>query len=252
LTCWNNQLTSLNVQGLTNLQWLTCWNNQLTSLNVQGCTELQTLSCGFNQLTTLDVSKNTALTELYCYNNQLTFLDVSKNIDLTNLDCRYNQLTFLDVSKNIDLTNLNCANNQLTSLNLKNNSILAIYSLDSSFSKNPNLKYICVDDEVELEQITKYCKENNINAEVNTYCSFAPTGEKNTITGKLTSCDAQNIIFKNTKLKINDGTTTGYSITNDTANYTFYTQTGNFTLTPILENPYYHSFSCNRKFCRCK
>ncbi|MFC2601455.1 MAG: leucine-rich repeat domain-containing protein, partial [Treponema lecithinolyticum] len=50
LGCDNNQLTALNVQGLTALQGLDCHINQLTALNVQGLTALKELSCGSNQL----------------------------------------------------------------------------------------------------------------------------------------------------------------------------------------------------------
>ena len=51
LYCGSNQLTALNVQGLTTLYVLLCDNNQLTALNVQGLTALQTLWCYNNQLT---------------------------------------------------------------------------------------------------------------------------------------------------------------------------------------------------------
>ena len=54
LTCGNNKLTSLNVQGLTSLQWLDCGNRgsrgYLTELNVQGCTALKYMWFHSNQL----------------------------------------------------------------------------------------------------------------------------------------------------------------------------------------------------------
>jgi len=71
--CSDNQLTSLNVQGLglTTLQELYCARNQLTELNVQGCTSLQRLQCFGNQLPELNVQGLTALRELSCYGNQI-------------------------------------------------------------------------------------------------------------------------------------------------------------------------------------
>jgi Leucine-rich repeat (LRR) protein len=57
LDCYYNQLTSLNVTGLTNLQTLQCNENQLTSLDVTGLANLQTLHCYQNQLTSLNVIK---------------------------------------------------------------------------------------------------------------------------------------------------------------------------------------------------
>ena len=50
LECRVNQLTALNVQGLTTLYSLSCHINQLTELNVQGLTALKELRCGGNQL----------------------------------------------------------------------------------------------------------------------------------------------------------------------------------------------------------
>ena len=50
LFCYYNQLTALNVQGLTALERLNCYNNQLTALNVQGLTALNTLWCYSNKL----------------------------------------------------------------------------------------------------------------------------------------------------------------------------------------------------------
>ncbi len=51
LSCYYNQLTNLNVQGLNSLQSLNCYGNQLTNLNVQGLNSLQSLNCSDNQLT---------------------------------------------------------------------------------------------------------------------------------------------------------------------------------------------------------
>ena len=50
LYCSGNQLTELNMQGLTALQELFCDSNQLTELNMQGLTALQKLYCNLNQL----------------------------------------------------------------------------------------------------------------------------------------------------------------------------------------------------------
>ena len=70
--CSRNQLTALNVQGLSDLQVLDCRSNQLTELDVQGLSALQRLYCNSNQLTTLNVQGLTALQWLLCHNNRLT------------------------------------------------------------------------------------------------------------------------------------------------------------------------------------
>ena len=124
LYCYNNQLTSLDVSKNTALTYLDCGTNQLTALDVSANIALTYVRCTDNQLTSLDVSKNTALTTLYCSNNQLTTLDVSKNTQLTTLWCYGNQLTTLDVSANTALTYLWCYNNQLTTLDVSKNTAL--------------------------------------------------------------------------------------------------------------------------------
>jgi len=88
--CDNNQLTSLNVNGATDLRWVYCNTNQLTSLDVGGAPALGKLYCSNNQLTSLDLSQNIYLSELICQSNQLTCLNI-KNTQL--LDPTYVHLT---------------------------------------------------------------------------------------------------------------------------------------------------------------
>jgi Leucine-rich repeat (LRR) protein len=131
LRCDGNQLTSLDLSNNLALTYLNCeggsspfqnWNgNQLTSLDLSNNLALVSLVCNNNQLTSLDLSNNPALEDLYCSGNQLTSLDLSNNLALFALDCHFNQLTSLDVSVAINLTHLRCQFNQLTSLNLSNN-----------------------------------------------------------------------------------------------------------------------------------
>ena len=119
LPCHNNQLTALNVQDLSALQTLICGNNQLTELNVQGLTALQGLSCDRNQLTALNVQGLTALKELWCFDNQLTGLNVQGCTALCYLICHDNQLTALNVQGLTALRWLSCSSNQLTALNVQ-------------------------------------------------------------------------------------------------------------------------------------
>ena len=98
------------------LTWLSCYNNQLTSLDLSNNTALTVLECWNNQLTSLDLSNNTALTDLCCSGNQLTSLDLSTNTALTYLDCHDNQLTSLDLNNNTALTYLECYGNPLTKI----------------------------------------------------------------------------------------------------------------------------------------
>lgn len=71
----------------TELTTLKCANNQLTELNLSGLTKLTTLWCHLNQLTTLDVSGLTKLTELRCHLNNLTALDITQLSGLNKIYC---------------------------------------------------------------------------------------------------------------------------------------------------------------------
>ena len=119
LYCSDNQLTALNVQGLTALQGLSCGGNQLTALNVQGLTALKELWCVDNQLTELNVQGCTALCYLICHDNQLTTLDVQGLTALRWLSCHGNQLTALNVQGLTALKELGCGGNRLTELNVQ-------------------------------------------------------------------------------------------------------------------------------------
>ena len=119
LYCSDNQLTALNVLGLTALQGLVCYNNQLTALNVQGLTALKELYCGGNQLTELNVQGLTALRILGCGDNQLTALNVQGLTALQRLYCDWNKLTELNVQGLTALQRLGCGGNQLTALNVQ-------------------------------------------------------------------------------------------------------------------------------------
>ena len=126
LSCHNNQLTALNVQGCSSLQELSCNGNKLTALNVQGCASLQKLGCYDNRLTELNVQGCTALQELDCKINQLTeLLNVQGCTALQKLHCEKNKLTELNVQGLTALQELFCNGNQgfnwdgkLTTLNV--------------------------------------------------------------------------------------------------------------------------------------
>ena len=134
LSCYGNQLTSLDVSHNRKLLYLICGNaimdgseygipygNYISTLDVSHNPLLKVLWCPYNKLTELDVSQNLELTELGCYGNQITSLDTRLNTKLQRLLPGGNPLGTIDVSQNKELLQLNCYNNGLTSLNLSNN-----------------------------------------------------------------------------------------------------------------------------------
>ena len=277
LYCNNNQLTNLNIQGLSNLIDVDCYSNQLAVLNLQGLSSLENLDCHLNQITSLDAQQCTNLLNLICNNNQLTSLNAQGLLNLqylycvsnllanlnvqgcSNLEilhCNNNQLTNLELNNNTLLNGLNCDNNQLSSLFIKNNFLDWDNSpvgtgtgLSLSFSNNPNLQYICADEEdlaMVQQKITSY---GYTNCHVNSYCSFTPNGTFYTIEGDTkfdlnnNGCDISDIDFPNLNFTIADGTNSGAFISNTSGNYSIPVQAGSHTITPVLENPTYFNIS---------
>ncbi len=263
--CSSNQLTTLDLSHNNNLLSLGFSNNLFTSINISNLTQLTSIYCGDNQLTTLDITVCPQLMDLYCYNNQLTTLDLSNASHLAVLSCGGNQLTSLNttnllalrrvgVSNNLFTTldlsyslaqswyDLNFSNNpNLTYLNLKNGAGFWFHQSDSFNVTNcPNLQYICA-DERNFQEILA-----NTQAQVTSYCSFTPSGIFNTISGTLSydmnnnGCDVSDTFSFNNRMKINDASNIfGATYTNTSGNYNFFTQAGNFNITPEFENPYF-------------
>jgi len=163
LACSYNQLTSLDLTQSTALTYLHCGNNQLTSLDVTRNTSLSFLKCYFNQLASLDVSVNTALKTIDCSNNQITTLDVTKNTGLIYFYCSYNKLTTLDISRNIALTTFSCNSNQLTTLDVTKNTVLSFFdckdnqlsTLDVSGNRNLSMLF-CKDNQLVFSSLPFY------------------------------------------------------------------------------------------------
>ncbi|MCZ8197703.1 MAG: leucine-rich repeat domain-containing protein [Flavobacterium sp.] len=267
IICSYNQLTSLNVSGLTNLKAIFCSNSQLTNLDVSGLTSIEFIDVSNNQLINLNINNLDNLDYLSCEDNQLDELVLtnlpnleyvhSQNNLLTSIDliglpklyflnCSYNQLASIDVTELPNLNTLNCQYNQLTTLFAKNGK-LGNYI---SFNHNPNLTYICIDEE-NLIQVQNKVNQYGYSAtcQVNSYCSFNPGGIYYTMQGNQkfdgdnNGCDANDLAYPNLKFNITNGTVSGSLISSSSGNYSIPVQAGTHTITPQLENLTYFTTS---------
>ncbi len=157
--CSYNNLSELNLGGLLNLNTVYCQSNQLTYLEVSGCNELEFLECSYNILTNINISGAVNLYNFFASYNQLITLDLSDANSLWEVSLFGNQLTTLDFS-NTSVSILTCSNNQLTSLIIKNG--VSSNSAFLSFDNNPNLNYICADDD-EIDDVNIKINEYNYN-----------------------------------------------------------------------------------------
>lgn len=245
-TCNQNRITEIDLSGLINLTLLDCSaNGTITSLNVKGLVNMQNLKCDNSPIKSLDLTGMSNLQYLNCQENQLSSLNLSGLTSLSSLYCGINNLTTLDVSDSPNLVFFGFNLNPLVSLFMKNSKSETL--LD--FGNITTLQYICADD-VDLKNVqailTKY---GYINCTLNSYCTFNPGGIFYTIQGKSrfdfdsTGCDNTDSAFPNLKFSINNGTTIGRIVSNNSGNYYIPVQSGNYTITPTLENPTYFNIA---------
>jgi hypothetical protein len=271
LVCDNNQLTTLDLTGLSQLQYLYADQNLLQSINFTGTTNLTTIKCDFNQLTSLDVSECTSLLTLYCPFNQIASFNFGGVTTIQSLYLHNNQITSFDFSTLPNLSYVNCSANLITTVDVSNNpnfgSLICTDNpnLESVFMKfgrpgytinggypltnNPNLRYVCMDD-YRIPGFLQYFQDNGMtNVVVNSYCSFTPGGNYNTITGTLTvdsdnnGCDVGDGFNPYIRMNIADGTNLGATFTNEQGLYTFFPLSGNFTISPSIENASWFNIS---------
>ena len=247
LDCSYNNITNLNINN-AKIVILLCNNNNLSNLDLSSSTVFN-LNCSFNELANIDVTNQASLHYLNCQDNNLATLNLDNNLYLNGLNCSYNNLTQLKISNKNELNELSFSDNpSLEYLFMKNGNNDAYplsFNLNDGISpyKNTIVKYICADDS-EIEALKSDFQLWNLsNININTYCSFTPAGNYNTISGTAkfdannNGCDATDNAFEFLKLKINDGTTSGETFVQKDGKYEFYTQEGNFTVTPQAENP---------------
>jgi uncharacterized repeat protein (TIGR01451 family) len=245
LICMDNPLlTSIDLHGIPAMTWCDCSANpQLKKMDVRNCTGLVTLFSGGNILDTLLLSGCSNLSDIYCDYTSLDTIDLHGLTKLNTLYISHNPLRSIDVSDCPGLRDLFCGfDSSLVYLNLKNG-----YpgNFTAGIFQNPNLKYICADEEDVLAYVNYLPGQSMPNVNVNSYCTFTPGGTYNTIKGKLmfdynsNGCDNLDMAMADTKMKLSGNGQDYYNYTNTAGDYTLYTQAGNYTVAPQLQNPFF-------------
>jgi hypothetical protein len=246
LDCRNSQITTLNVTGLANLQTLNCLFNQLTSLNLAGLNSLGAMDASNNQITSISLQQAPNLGEITLDNNQLTSLDVNGLNYVLMLRCNNNLFTTLNIEPLTDIQEFRCSENSLLeTLFIKNGIDEFIWAANC-----PNLEYICADEsQIPSIQLGNAGLGDPDNCVINSYCTFLPGGNYNSITGKVimdansNGCDTQDLPQPNIRVNLNDGTNQGATFSSTTGTYGFFTQEGNYSITPSIENPAWFTIS---------
>ena len=142
LDCYSNNLTTLTAIGLENLQSINCSYNQLVGLNLSDLPNFKILGCVHNQIKKLDLTEFTNLTELSSNHNQLTELRISGLTNLTLVDCWSNQLSELDLTNLPSLRNLYCLENKLTELDINGLTSLEYLHCSDNLLTKLDLSYL--------------------------------------------------------------------------------------------------------------
>jgi hypothetical protein len=135
VSCSSNLIVEVIANNCPSLTQLTCDHNAITNLNISDAIALEALDCSYNDLTSLNINGLWALEEVYVMHNYLTLFQTNTNTALGELDCKNNEITILDLSNNLNLWGLNCNNNQIAELDLRvNTALVSIYCDDNSLS----------------------------------------------------------------------------------------------------------------------
>jgi uncharacterized repeat protein (TIGR01451 family) len=229
---------------------------------IESFQSLQRLICNDNQISTLNLSNFFNLVGLYCSNNNMTSLTLDNCFNLNNLTCANNLMTELDLS----LTGISRvyidSNPNLTLINLKNGVYMDTSYLGrnaiseqaipppppSRISSNPNLVYVCADDN-EIDYLTSYViwntnSPNNPDLFVSSYCTSTPGGTYNIVAGSVNvNCETFNIPASHVKINYSNGFQSSYTFTSSNGSFFFFVPAGTYTVTPEFEIPDYFTFA---------
>jgi uncharacterized repeat protein (TIGR01451 family) len=243
-------LTTLNIAGLPNLKIVDLQGgSSCVSLDCTGLTSLEELTIeGFLNLASLSIESFAGIKKFQLLNTEISSLDLTTAIDLEYLNFGSNeQIGSLDLGNCTGLKGIHMfmdSSQQPGYLNLKNGVMeydnffvsLFVHEGDAPF-------YLCIDEG--NEGLLSANTLSNPNVFISTYCTFTPGGNYNTISGDLTfdsdnnGCGGNDSFTGSVKVNITDGAESGSVFSNASGAYSFFTQSGTYTLTAEMENDWF-------------
>lgn len=238
-------IQSVDISQNTLLEEVVFNGSPLTSLDVSANNWIKILELDNTNITTLDVSNLAQLTRLRVVNTQLTEINLQNNPLLYHFASTGAPITELDFSNNPTLYVLYAGSPELTFLNIKNGAFNQ--NSDTILANVTNLNYLCCDDfETQNFQIYTTLFPNIL---LGTYCSFSPGGVTYEVRGNnrmdtnSNGCDAGDGIYPRMKFSVYSPFFSGFYYSNSTGMYANKVPAGNYSISPILENPTYFNVS---------
>ncbi|HLT50218.1 MAG TPA: T9SS type A sorting domain-containing protein, partial [Aequorivita sp.] len=242
----SNILTSLHLDNLISATTINISDSNLTEFSANSLQTFGSLNLGFNELETLDFPSFTGnVGSLRLYANQLTDITFGPNLtSVDNLLLESNQFVTLDISNVPVMNTLNLDNNQLLTVFIKNGT-----NENLTIANNPNLQYVCADEEQLADVNTEILDSGSSIAHANSYCSFVLGGDYFEVKGSVKNdfnangCDPLDNPLPYFQLHSTDGTNSGVFLSNSQGEYSIPVQEGTHTITPVLENTDYFTIS---------
>ncbi|WP_410004346.1 T9SS type A sorting domain-containing protein [Aequorivita nionensis] len=242
----HNRITSLHLDNLISSNLININNNDLIEFGTLSLETVGTLDLSFNELETLDFPSFTGnVGSLRLYANQLTDITFGPNLtSVDNLLLESNQFVTLDISNVPVMNTLNLDNNQLLTVFIKNGT-----NENLTIANNPNLQYVCADEEQLADVNTEILDSGSSIAHTNSYCSFVLGGDYFEVKGSVKNdfnangCDPLDNPLPYFQLHSTDGTNSGVFLSNSQGEYSIPVQEGTHTITPVLENTDYFTIS---------
>lgn len=141
----DNRITGIDVSGNNILTSLELYMNEIGSLDVSNLENLETLNCAYCELDELDVTKNHKLKKLEANGNYIEQLDITGSPDLEILDVKGNWLAELNTLANTKLKKLDVQSNELTAINTN-----SMYNLEELYVFNNDLGSLDLTDNSKL------------------------------------------------------------------------------------------------------
>src|SRR5690606_15591278 len=242
----SNILTSLHLDNLISATTINISDSNLTEFSANSLQTFGSLNLGFNELETLDFPSFTGnVGSLRLYANQLTDITFGPNLtSVDNLLLESNQFVTLDISNVPVMNTLNLDNNQLLTVFIKNGT-----NENLTIANNPNLQYVCADEDQLADVNTEILDSGSSIAHANSYCSFVLGGDYFEVKGSVKNdfnangCDPLDNPLPYFQLHSTDGTNSGVFLSNSQGEYSIPVQEGTHTITPVLENTDYFTIS---------
>ena len=247
LMCFRNNITSITMNNYPSLVNLECFDNKITHITLSNLPVINSVQCQRNLIDTLTLSGLTSLKNLTCgESNTFVFLSLTNLPALEFFECNATKLAVIDLSqtsvKHIRIE----AHPLLQYINLKNGAIVPTGFFEI-IRNLPSLVYICADS-AEIAYINTL-----LNAQlpgqivtVSSLCNYT-INTFNTITGTVrfdesgNGCNNFDSSMYTIKIKIDNGTQTGYTFTNNLGNYKFYVLQSTNIVSPVFEDPYFNA-----------